>query len=95
MIQLNLLLKPTLKMFNKYYLADLNFVNIYLIEMKEHIPRILQSIIAIPLIILTIINWNNNQMGQDVINITTVLIYLIGLDHIIIIYRWIINEQSI
>jgi hypothetical protein len=82
-------------MFNKYYLADLNFVNIYLIEMKEHIPRILQSIIAIPLIILTIINWNNNQMGQDVINITTVLIYLIGLDHIIIIYRWIINEQSI
>jgi di/tricarboxylate transporter len=61
---------------------------------QEHLPRIIQSIIALPLLILTISHWNDNQIGQNLINLSATATFVIGLDYIIIIYRWLMNHQE-
>ncbi len=60
---------------------------------QDHLSRIVQSLIALPLLILTISHWNENRIGQNLINLTTVSTYAIGLDYIIILYRWVMNFQ--
>ena len=61
---------------------------------QEHLSRIIQSIIALPLLILTISHWNDNQIGQNLINLSATATYVIGLDYIIILYRWFMNHQE-
>ena len=60
----------------------------------EYIPRIVQTIIALPMLILTMTYWNQNQIGENTINFATVVMYVIGFDHIIIPYRWIIDKKA-
>ena len=55
---------------------------------KEHIGRIIQTIIAIPFLVFTLLYWNDNRLGQNIINLTTVLFYIIGADHVLLFYRW-------
>ena len=62
--------------------------------MQEHLSRFVQSIIALPFLILTITHISDNHIGQNIINLTTVSLYVIGLDNILILYRWIINKQA-
>lgn len=63
--------------------------------MKEYAPRIVQLVIAIPLLILTITHFYWNKIGQNIINLTAVAIFIVGLDNIIMFYRFYINKQSI
>jgi hypothetical protein len=58
---------------------------------QEHLSRIIQSLVALPLLILTISHWIENRIGQNLINLSTVATYAIGLDYIIIAYRWFMN----
>lgn len=61
---------------------------------QDHISRIVQSIIALPLLILTISFWGSNHLGQNLMNLSTVVVYAIGLEYIIIAYRWFMNYQE-
>lgn len=60
----------------------------------EHVPRIIQTIIALPLLIITLAHCNDNHIGQNTINFSTAIMWVVGLDHIIIPYRWFIDKQS-
>ena len=57
--------------------------------------RIPQICIALVLGIFTLTHWSQNHIGQNIINITATLIFIIGLDNIVFFYRWYINKQSI
>ena len=63
--------------------------------MKEYIPRIIQTTLTIPMIVLTVTSWHNNHIGQNLINLIAIVTLLIGMDNIIIFYRCYIDEQSV
>lgn len=46
---------------------------------QEHLSRIIQSVIALPLLILTISNWSSNRLGQNILNLSSVAVYVVGL----------------
>lgn len=54
---------------------------------KPGILRIIQWVIAIGLIVGTSLSWRFNAFGQNMINITACLMFLAGLDNIIVYYR--------
>lgn len=63
--------------------------------MNGYAPRIVQLLIAAPLLVLTITHFHMNRVGQNIINLAAVVIFIIGLDNIIMLYRFYINKQSI
>jgi hypothetical protein len=63
--------------------------------MNEYAPRIVQLVLAVPLLVLTITHFYWNKIGQNIINFTAVAIFVVGLDNIIMLYRFYLNKQSI
>jgi hypothetical protein len=63
--------------------------------MNEYAPRIVQLVLAVPLLVLTITHLYWNKIGQNIINFTAVAIFVVGLDNIIMLYRFYLNKQSI
>lgn len=61
---------------------------------QEHISRIVQSLVALPLLILTISHWNENRIGQNMMNLSSTAVYVIGLEYIVIAYRWLMGFQE-
>ena len=62
--------------------------------LQDHIPKIIQAIIALILLILTIVYWKNNHIGANIINFQAVILWIIGLENIIVPLRWYIGKQS-
>lgn len=62
--------------------------------MNEYIVRGVQVFIAIILFALTISRFAWNHIGQNIINLTAVGIFLLGFDNLCMIYRFYINKQS-
>jgi hypothetical protein len=54
---------------------------------RPGIVRILQWIIAVGLIVGTSLAWRYNALGQNMINITACLMFIVGLDNLVIYYR--------
>ena len=61
---------------------------------QEHIPRIVQTIVALPLLVVTLAHWNDNHIGQNTINFSTAMMWVVGFDHLVVPYRWLIDKQS-
>lgn len=54
-------------------------VMIFIINMQGQVWRIVESVVAFILLILTIIYWNRNQLGQNLINFEAVGMWAVGL----------------
>jgi hypothetical protein len=63
-------------------------------DIKQYAMRGIQLFIALIFIIFSISHFSMNHIGQNLINFTTVLIFIIGLDNIIIFYGQYFNKQS-
>jgi hypothetical protein len=62
--------------------------------MNDYILRGSQLFVAVILLILTITRFQWNHIGQNIINLTAVGIFSLGLDNLIMIYRTYLNKQS-
>lgn len=62
--------------------------------MNEYIIRGVQIFIATILLIFTITRFTWNHIGQNIINLTAVGIFVLGLDNLLMIYRTYINKKS-
>lgn len=62
--------------------------------LQDHILKIIQAIIALILLILTIVYWKDNHIGENIINFEAVILWIIGLEHIVIPFRWINGKQT-
>ena len=62
--------------------------------MNELIIRGVQIFIATILLVFTITRFTWNHIGQNIINLTSVGIFILGLDNILMIYRTYINKKS-
>jgi hypothetical protein len=56
--------------------------------------RIIQSVVALVLLILTVVYWKLNHLGQNIINFETVCVWAIGLENIVIPFRWLTGKQT-
>lgn len=63
--------------------------------MYEYLIRGSQLFVALILLILTITRFSWNHIGQNVINLTAVGIFVIGLDNMVMLYRIYVNKQSL
>ena len=63
--------------------------------MNDYIVRGSQLFIAFILLVLTIIRFSWNHIGQNIINLTAVGIFVFGLDNLVIVYRTYLNKQAV
>lgn len=63
--------------------------------MNDYIVRGSQLFIAFILLVLTIIRFSWNHIGQNIINLTAVGIFILGLDNLVIVYRTYLNKQAV
>jgi hypothetical protein len=62
--------------------------------MNTYLIRGSQIFIAIILLIFSITRFSWNHIGQNIINLTAVAIFCVGLDNLIMLYRTYLNKQS-
>jgi len=62
--------------------------------MNQYVVRGVQWLIAAILLGFTITRFSWNQIGQNIINLTAVGIFVLGLDNLIMAYRAYLNKQS-
>ena len=58
------------------------------------IQRIIQCAIGVLFIVLIIINWRYNHIGQNIINLLATSLFFAGLDNIVIFYVYYIDKNS-
>lgn len=49
--------------------------------------RIVQWVLAVPLVVGTVMNWRFNAAGQNIINVTACLMPVVGIHNILVYYR--------
>lgn len=64
-------------------------------SLTTHIPRIIQLSIALILLILTLFRISWNHIGQNIINFTAVIIFIVGLDRLLMAYTYYLNKQAL
>jgi hypothetical protein len=62
--------------------------------MNEYIVRGGQLLIAIILFALTVSRFSWNHIGQNIINLTAVGVFILGVDNLLMVYRAYINKQA-
>lgn len=62
--------------------------------MNEYIVRGGQLLIAIILFAMSMSRFSWNHIGQNIINLTAVSVFIVGVDNLLMVYRAYINKQS-
>ncbi len=58
------------------------------------ILRGVQVCLAALLLVASIIIWRNNSVGQNILNLTTFIILLLGIDRLLLVYRFYVGTYS-
>jgi hypothetical protein len=61
---------------------------------RPGILRVIQWITAIAIIVGISLSWRFNAIGQNLINITACIMFIVGLDNIIVYYRCYIEKSA-
>ena len=56
--------------------------------------RIVQVLIGLALLVVVVLHYRYNQLGQNIVNTLVPVIFFLGFDHIVIFYRYFLDKSS-